>query len=89
MANAKRPTHATRSDGRHCLLVPLASGEIDLIRRALRTYMCAEQQAIQTAACARDPAHHADVKRQVMPRIEVAGELLDRLLKNPTDVPKE
>ena len=63
--------------------IPLRSGEIDLIRRALRVYMHSEQQAVHTAACGRDPVHHADVKRQVEPRIKAAGELMDRLLKNP------
>ncbi len=72
------------SDGRLRMLVPLASGEVDLIRRALRYYMHAEYEAMQSAACARDPVHHADVKRQVTPRIEAAGILMDRLLKDPT-----
>ena len=66
------------------LAVPLAMGEIDVLRRALRTYICAEQQAIQSAACARDPAHAVDVRRQVQPRIDAAGDLLDRLLKVQT-----
>lgn len=64
-------------------LIPLRGGDIDLIRRALRVYMHSEQQAVHTAACGRDPVHHADVKRQVEPRIKVAGELMDRLLHDP------
>jgi len=64
--------------------VPLTSGEIDLLRRALRCYIHGEQLAMQSAACSRDAAHAADVRRQVTPRIQVCGELLDRLLQHPT-----
>lgn len=63
--------------------VPLAPGEIDLIRRALRVYAHDEQQAMSSAACARDPAHAADVARQVKPRIAAAEELMGRLLQDP------
>lgn len=73
----------TRGDGRLRILVPLATGEIDMIRRALRVWAHCEQEAMQTAACSRDPVHAADVRRQVLPRIAAAGVLMDRLLKDP------
>lgn len=63
--------------------VPLRRGEIDLIRRAIRVWLQSERDAMHTAACARDPAHAADVRRQVAPRLEVGGALLDRLLHDP------
>lgn len=73
---------ATRADRR--ILVPLTTGEIDMVRRALRVWAHCEQEAMQTAACARDPVHAADVARQVRPRISAAHVLLDRLLQDPT-----
>lgn len=65
-------------------LVPLSAGEVDMIRRALRVWVHCEHEGMQTAACARDPVHAADVRRQVMPRIACAEELMDRLLQDPT-----
>jgi hypothetical protein len=64
-------------------LVPLAGGEIDMIRRALRVWAHCERDAMSSAACARDPVHAADVRRQVLPRIAAAEELMDRLLQDP------
>lgn len=66
------------------LLVPLRTGEIDLIRRALRYYAHAEHDAIQLAIKQGPAVHAADVRRQCMPRIECANELLHRLLHDPT-----
>lgn len=73
------------------ILCPLRSGEIDLIRRALRTYACAEQRAIQVALCAaqefprssKHAEHARDVQRQSTPRIEAAEKLCERLLHDP------
>jgi len=69
--------------------IPLSSGEIDMIRRALRVWAHCEQEAMQTAACARDPAHAADVRRQVEPRIAAAEKLMNRLLRDPMQTDKE
>lgn len=71
------------SDG---IRVDLRNGEVMLIMRALRTYMCAEQQAIQAAwktqSCTRresDRLHYEDVKQHAQSRIDAAARLLGAL----------
>ena len=66
------------------LMVPLRTGEIDLIRRALRYYAHAERDAIQLAAKQGNALHAADVRRQCLPRVAAAEELTNRLLHDPT-----
>ena len=74
------------------LLVPLRTGEIELIRRALAAYAHGERHAMQEAICAarefpassKHRLHAEDVRRQVEPRLQRIDELRDRLLKNPT-----
>jgi hypothetical protein len=62
--NLYKEDTTTRGDGRVRILVPLATGEIDMIRRALRVWAHCEQEAMSTSSCARDPVHAADVRRQ-------------------------
>lgn len=63
--------------------VPLSSGEILLIRRALRVYANTEQQAIHNAVVAikkpKDKLHAADVKQHAQKHIDAAEALLDYL----------
>ena len=66
------------------VMVPLRTGEIDLVRRALRYYAHAERDAIQLAAKQGNAAHAADVRRQCLPRIAAAEALTERLLHDPT-----
>lgn len=65
----------------------LTSGELDLVRRALRYYISGEQRAVQEAACfaktlpnsAKHKEHAADVKRQADAHMDAAHALLEKL----------
>ena len=66
--------------------VHLRSGEVSLIARALRCYMCSEQQAIQDALVnarttkrAKDMLHAEDVRQHAQGHINAASALLDAL----------
>lgn len=63
--------------------VPLTSGEILLIRRALRVYANTEQLAIHNAVInikkPKDRLHAEDVKQHAQKHIDAAEQLLDYL----------
>lgn len=70
-------------------VVELRPGEIMLLARALRSYMCAEQQAIQNALVVartskrhNDHIHAQDVRQHATKRIEAAQALLTALVRS-------
>ena len=66
------------------ITVRLRNGEVGLIARALRSYACSEQQAIQDALVrarstgrAKDMMHAQDVKQHAQGHIDAAQALLE------------
>lgn len=75
--------HSSTAVEMNTVLCPLRQGEIDLIKRALRSYMKEEQNSIQRAITEGPPAHADDVRRQVTSRLQAATALIERLIHDP------